>query len=130
MERTTMHLEKDEKVASKWLKEAQKGYMRIALLILLSKKSYHGYEMMKEHTVSHGTSIVLNAMNFDDITDLRAEAELWIGGEKHIITKNFGAYVPPNVKCGPLIVRNIEQQMFFMISYPVGLGVTKWRGGK
>ena len=48
MERTTMHLEKDEKVASKWLKEAQKGYMRIALLILLSKKSYHGYEMMKE----------------------------------------------------------------------------------
>ena len=44
----TMHLEKDEKIASKWLKEAQKGYMRIALLILLSKKSYHGYEMMKE----------------------------------------------------------------------------------
>ena len=43
-----MNLEKDEKVASKWLKEAQKGYMRIALLILLSKKSYHGYEMMKE----------------------------------------------------------------------------------
>ncbi len=43
-----MHLEKDEKIASKWLKEAQKGYMRIALLILLSKKSYHGYEMMKE----------------------------------------------------------------------------------
>lgn len=43
-----MHLEKEEKIATKWLKEAQKGYMRIALLILLSKKSYHGYEMMKE----------------------------------------------------------------------------------
>jgi len=43
-----MHFEKEDKTATKWLKEAQKGYMRIALLILLSKKPYHGYEMMKE----------------------------------------------------------------------------------
>ena len=43
-----MHLEHEEKIATKWLKEAQKGYIRIALLILLSKKSRHGYEMMKE----------------------------------------------------------------------------------
>lgn len=100
------------------------------LWLLPGDKSKSGYEMMKEHSVSHGTSIVLNAMNYDDITDLRAEAELWIGGEKHTITKNFGAYIPPDVKCGPLIVRNIQKQIFFMISYPVGLGVTKWRGGK
>jgi DNA-binding PadR family transcriptional regulator len=38
----------EEKIASKWLKEAQKGYIRIALLILVSKRPYHGYEMMKE----------------------------------------------------------------------------------
>jgi DNA-binding PadR family transcriptional regulator len=37
-----------EETAAKWLKESQKGYMRIALLILLSKKPCHGYEMMKE----------------------------------------------------------------------------------
>lgn len=43
-----MHLEKEEKTAKNWLKEAQKGYMRIAVLILLSKKRYHGYEIMKE----------------------------------------------------------------------------------
>jgi hypothetical protein len=100
------------------------------LWLLPGDKSKAGYQMMKEHTVSHGTSIVLNAMNYEDITDLRAEAELWIGGEKHIITKNFGAYVPPDVKCGPLIVRNIQKQIFFLISYPVGVGVTKYRGGK
>lgn len=100
------------------------------LWLLPGDKSKTGYEMMKQHTVSHGTSIVLNAMNYDDITDLRAEAELWIGGEKHIITKSFGAYIPPDVKCGPLIVRNIQKQIFFMISYPVGLGITKYRGGK
>jgi len=43
-----MHPEHEEKTAIKWLKESQKGYMRIALLILLSKKPCHGYEMMKE----------------------------------------------------------------------------------
>lgn len=43
-----MHSEEEEKTATGWLKEAQKGYMRIAVLILLSKKRYHGYEIMKE----------------------------------------------------------------------------------
>jgi DNA-binding PadR family transcriptional regulator len=43
-----MHPHHEEKIATKWLKEAQKGYMRIAFLILLSKKPCHGYEMMKE----------------------------------------------------------------------------------
>jgi len=43
-----MHPEHEEKTAAKWLKESQKGYMRIAFLILLSKKAGHGYEMMKE----------------------------------------------------------------------------------
>ena len=44
----SMHPEHEEKTAAKWLKESQKGYMRIVLLILLSKKPCHGYEMMKE----------------------------------------------------------------------------------
>jgi DNA-binding PadR family transcriptional regulator len=43
-----MHHHHEEKTAAKWLKESQKGYMRIAFLILLSKKPCHGYEMMKE----------------------------------------------------------------------------------
>jgi DNA-binding PadR family transcriptional regulator len=38
----------EETAASNWLKETQKGYIRIATLILLSKKSHHGYEIMKE----------------------------------------------------------------------------------
>jgi DNA-binding PadR family transcriptional regulator len=39
---------KDEKMATNWLKETQKGYIRIAVLILLSKKQNHGYEIMRE----------------------------------------------------------------------------------
>ncbi|MGD2066353.1 MAG: PadR family transcriptional regulator [Candidatus Bathyarchaeota archaeon] len=43
-----MHPHHEEKTAEKWLKESQKGYTRIALLILLNEKPFHGYEMMKE----------------------------------------------------------------------------------
>jgi DNA-binding PadR family transcriptional regulator len=39
---------KEEITAGHWLKETQKGYIRIAALILLSKKPYHGYEIMRE----------------------------------------------------------------------------------
>ena len=42
-----MYLE-EEKTAAHWLKETQKGYIRIAVLILLRKKPYHGYEIMRE----------------------------------------------------------------------------------
>ena len=43
-----------EEKATGWLKETQKGYIRIAALILLNKKPHHGYEMMK--TVDERTS--------------------------------------------------------------------------
>jgi DNA-binding PadR family transcriptional regulator len=39
---------KEEITAGHWLKETQKGYIRIAVLILLSKKPHYGYEIMGE----------------------------------------------------------------------------------
>ena len=38
----------EEETAANWLKEMRKGYIRIVVLTLLSKKPYHGYEIMKE----------------------------------------------------------------------------------
>jgi DNA-binding PadR family transcriptional regulator len=43
-----MATEKEEKTTASWLKEAQKGYIRMGVLILLNKKPSHGYEIMKE----------------------------------------------------------------------------------
>ena len=37
-----------DKTTQNWIKEAQKGYIRHGVLILLSKKPAHGYELMKE----------------------------------------------------------------------------------
>jgi hypothetical protein len=100
------------------------------LWLLPGEKSKAGQLMMKAHTLPHGTSIVFNAMNYADITDLCAEVELWIGGEKHVINKSFGAYIPPDVEQGPMIIRNITKQIFYMMSYPVGKGIKKYRGGR
>jgi len=43
-----MHIDDDEKTTANWVKEAQKGYIRVAALIILNKKPAHGYEIMKE----------------------------------------------------------------------------------
>jgi DNA-binding PadR family transcriptional regulator len=38
----------EDKTTANWMKEAQKGYIRVAVLILINKKPSHGYEIMKE----------------------------------------------------------------------------------
>jgi len=43
-----MHPDIEDITTSNWMKEAQKGYIRVGILILLSKKQAHGYEIMKE----------------------------------------------------------------------------------
>ncbi len=43
-----MRQTKEEKTTSSWMKEAQKGYIRVAALILINRKPAHGYEIMKE----------------------------------------------------------------------------------
>lgn len=96
--------------------------------ILPGARRSSGQMIMDAHTEPYGTAFYLNAMNYDDITDLCAEAEFWIGGEKQVITKSFGAYIPPGVEQGPLILRNVEKQIFFMMSHAVGKGITKWHG--
>ena len=100
-----------------------------AMWLLPGEKSKAGQLMMEAHTQPHGTHIVFNGMNYDDITDLCAEVELWIGGEKHIINKSFGAYIPPNVEQGPMIIRNVTRQVFYLMAYPIGAGIKKYPGG-
>jgi quercetin dioxygenase-like cupin family protein len=85
---------------------------------------------MDLHTLPYGTQFTLCAENYNDITSLGGEVEFWIGGEKHILHKNFGAYIPPHVEQGPLIVRNLTHKVFFNMAQPCGAGIEKYRGGK
>jgi DNA-binding PadR family transcriptional regulator len=43
-----MASETEDKTTANWMKEAQKGYIRMGVLILINKKPSHGYEIMKE----------------------------------------------------------------------------------
>ncbi len=43
-----MKPEIEDETTQNWLKEAQKGYIRMGVLILINKKPSHGYELMKE----------------------------------------------------------------------------------
>jgi len=86
-------------------------------------------QLMEAHTLPHGSMITLTAMNYDDLTGLAAEADLYIGGEKHTLTQTFGAYIPPGVEAGPLVIRNMKKQMFLNVTHPVGAGIAKYRGG-
>jgi DNA-binding PadR family transcriptional regulator len=43
-----MHQTAEERTTANWMKEAKKGYIRVATLIVLSNKPAHGYELMKE----------------------------------------------------------------------------------
>jgi hypothetical protein len=89
-----------------------------------------GQVIMDAHVLPHGTAIACVAFNYDDITDLCAEVELWIGGEKHVVDKGVWAYIPPNVSQGPMIVRNITKPVALVISWPMGAGIAKYPGGR
>ena len=50
-----MKPEIEDATTQSWLKEAQKGYIRMGALILLNKNPSHGYEIMKEiNSRTHG----------------------------------------------------------------------------
>ncbi|HLA80691.1 MAG TPA: hypothetical protein VJP78_03530 [Thermoleophilia bacterium] len=97
--------------------------------LLPGDTSKAGQVIMDAHTLAHGTSIGCIAFNYDDITDLCAEVELWIGGEKHVISKGFWAYIPPNVSQGPMIVRSVTKPVALIMSWPIGEGIAKYPGG-
>jgi Predicted transcriptional regulators len=43
-----MKPDSQDQTTQNWMKEAQKGYIRIGVLMLLKRKPAHGYEIMKE----------------------------------------------------------------------------------
>jgi PadR family transcriptional regulator PadR len=43
-----MPVSSEDKTTANWMKEAKKGYIRVAVLILINNKPSHGYEIMKE----------------------------------------------------------------------------------
>ena len=71
------------------------------------------------HTHDFVEAITFFGTDFENPKDLCGEVELWLDGEKHIMTQSFMAYVPAGMTHCPLIVRRVERPIFH---FTVGLG--------
>jgi hypothetical protein len=56
--------------------------------------------------------------NPEDSHDLGGEVELWIDGEKHVLTQTFLAYIPGGMKHCPLQVVKLTRPMFHFSTGP------------
>jgi len=65
------------------------------------------------------------AYNYENIRDLCAELEIYIGGEKHIVKRSGCIFIPANLEVGPMIFHNITKPTFFTIEFPCGKGLKK-----
>ena len=64
------------------------------------------------HTHDFDEIIAFFGSNPDDIHDLGGEVELWMGGEKHVITKSCLVFVPRGVEHCPLSFNRVDRPIF------------------
>ncbi len=57
--------------------------------------------------------------DFNHPHDLCGEVELWLDGEKHILTQSFLAFIPAGMTHCPLITRRADRPLFH---FSIGLG--------
>ena len=73
----------------------------------------------KAHTHDYDEIFGFIGTNHDDPYDLGAEVELWLGDERHIITKTSLVFVPAGLKHSPLVFRRVDRPVF---NYTTGPG--------
>ena len=82
-------------------------------------------KIMDANTQSFARFFGFYAFNYENIRDLGAEMEVYIGGEKHLIKKSGAMFIPAGLEVGPLTFRNITRPIFFTIEFPCGKAVKK-----
>ena len=71
------------------------------------------------HTHDFDEVIAFFGTNRDDLNDLGAEIELWIDGEKNLMTESFLAFIPAGIEHCPLKILSITRPVFH---FAVGQG--------
>lgn len=56
--------------------------------------------------------------NFENPFDLGGEVELWLGGEKHIITETCIVFVPAGLEHCPVYFRRVDSPIWFYSTGP------------
>ena len=82
-------------------------------------------KLMDANTQKYDRYFGFYSFNYDNIRDLCAEIEVYIGGEKHSIKKSGCMFIPAGLEVGPLTFKNITKPIFFTIEEPCGTGIGK-----
>jgi len=70
------------------------------------------------HTHDYDEVIAFIGTDNNDPYDLGAEVELWLGDEKHIITKSSLVYIPAGLKHCPLTFLRVDKPVFHFTTGP------------
>jgi len=72
----------------------------------------------EEHDHEFDEYLVFLGTNPGDPNDLGGEVELWIGGEKHMITRSCAVFIPAGLKHAPIYFRKIERPIWYLATGP------------
>ena len=67
---------------------------------------------VKEHSHPYPEALGFVGSDPDDVHNLGGEVELWIEGERNIMTRSFIAYLPAGTKHGPMRIRRVDRPIF------------------
>ncbi len=76
---------------------------------------------VKEHSHPYPEALGFVGSDPDDVHNLGGEVELWIEGERNIMTRSFIAYLPAGTKHGPMRIRRVDRPIFH---FTAGMGTT------
>jgi len=82
-------------------------------------------KVMDANTQKYDRFFGFYSYNYENVRDLCAELEVYIGGEKHIVKRSGAIFIPAGLEVGPMIFRNITKPIFFTIEFPCGKGLGK-----
>jgi hypothetical protein len=98
-------------------------------------KKYDISKIGKPHAHDFDEYIILMGTNTDvDRRDLGGEVELWLGGEKQVITRSCGVWIPAGLFHLPINFLRIDRPILFMTTAPALLYMKyydpdpKWNG--
>ena len=79
---------------------------------------------VEPHTHDFDEVLAFFGSNPADYHDLCGEVELWLGDEKHILTKSCLVFIPKGLRHCPLVFRRVDRPIFHFSAGPT-LGYDK-----
>ncbi|OFV84309.1 MAG: hypothetical protein A2W26_02685 [Acidobacteria bacterium RBG_16_64_8] len=70
--------------------------------------------LMESHTHAFDEYLVFLGTDPEDHLDLRGEVELWVGDEKHMITRSCAVFVPAGMPHCPLVFHRVDRPFMFI----------------